>query len=46
MFAHKANPMEDEGDGVVGWTPYRERNGYGAMYYKVLRAKADNVLEM
>ncbi len=41
MFAHKANPMEDEGDGVVGWTPYRDRRGFGAMYFKVLGLLAE-----
>jgi len=34
MFAHEANPLRDEGDGVMHWTPYRDRNKYGGMYYK------------
>mmetsp|Transcript_28817 Transcript_28817/g.68805 ORF Transcript_28817/g.68805 Transcript_28817/m.68805 type:complete len:1219 (+) Transcript_28817:166-3822(+) len=34
MFAHKANPLVDKGNGVMEWTPYRARKTYGAMYYK------------
>lgn len=38
MFAHKANPLENEGDGVMAWTPFRERSSYGQMYQKVITA--------
>ena len=34
MFAHEANPLRDKGNGVVDWTPYRDRKTYGGMYYK------------
>jgi hypothetical protein len=34
MFAHRANPLRDNGDGVLEWTPYRVRREWGAMYYK------------
>ena len=36
MFAHKANPMYDDGSGIMAWTPFRERRPYGEMYWKVL----------
>jgi hypothetical protein len=34
MYAHKANPLRNRGNGVLEWTPYRERRDWGAMYYK------------
>eukprot|EP00873_Tetraselmis_striata_P040353 jgi/Tetstr1/460617/TSEL_000542.t1 len=34
MFAHKANPLRNRGDGIVEWTPYRERRPWGNMYWK------------
>eukprot|EP00192_Tetraselmis_astigmatica_P000456 CAMPEP_0117674372 /NCGR_PEP_ID=MMETSP0804-20121206/14999_1 /TAXON_ID=1074897 /ORGANISM="Tetraselmis astigmatica, Strain CCMP880" /LENGTH=1150 /DNA_ID=CAMNT_0005483229 /DNA_START=231 /DNA_END=3683 /DNA_ORIENTATION=- len=34
MYAHKANPLVDRGNGLMEWTPYRTRNEWGKMYYK------------